>query len=193
MAKKSGGGEASSDSGTVWVAFFRGINVGGHNKLPMKALASDLASLEFSGVQTYIQSGNVVFHSAGGTAAAHSKAITELVRVRYGFAPWVLVLRGADLARCVAANPYPEAEGEPKTLHCFFLKARPTALKVEALDAIKKPNESYALVGTVFYLHAPDGIGKSKLAERAERILGVEATARNWRTVCNVLEMAHLR
>lgn len=79
-----------------------------------------------------------------------------------------------------------------KTLHCFYLAEELATLNTEALEAIKKPSESYGLVGQVFYLPAPDGIGKSRLAERTERLLGVNPTARNWRMVHNVLEMSNL-
>ncbi|HKZ73221.1 MAG TPA: DUF1697 domain-containing protein [Steroidobacteraceae bacterium] len=60
---------------------------------------------------------------------------------------------------------------------------------LEALERVKGATEAFALEGRTFYLHTPDGFGTSKLAERAERLLGVEATARNWRTVCALLEM----
>jgi uncharacterized protein (DUF1697 family) len=60
---------------------------------------------------------------------------------------------------------------------------------LKALDAIKADNERYKLAGNVFYLHAPDGVGNSKLAARAEKLLGVAASARNWNTVCKLAEM----
>jgi len=174
----------------TYIALFRGINVGGHNKMPMKELAALLEGLGLSGLRTYIQSGNVVFRAPRGTGAHWSATIRTTVEGRFGFSPCVLVMEAAVLAKVAAANPYPEAEADHKTLHLFFLAAKPKSPDVEAMDRIKTPTESYTLLGTVFYLHAPDGIGKSKLAERAERLLGVEATARNWRTVREVLALA---
>jgi uncharacterized protein (DUF1697 family) len=64
---------------------------------------------------------------------------------------------------------------------------------LEALNRLKSDNESFKLIGDVFYLHAPDGIGRSKLAARAEKLLGVETTARNWNTVTRLLEMTRAR
>jgi len=58
------------------------------------------------------------------------------------------------------------------------------------LNGIKAKSESFALKGRIFYLHTPEGFGTSKLAERAERYLGVDATARNWRTVSAVFDLA---
>ena len=173
-----------------WIAFFRGINVGGNNRLPMKDLVELLEVLGVSDARTYIQSGNAVFRSPEGPAARWEAAIGEAVEARFGFAPRVLVMDAAALAAAASANPFPAAETDHKTLHLFFLADTPTSPDWAGLDRVKSPSEAYALIGRVFYLHAPDGIGRSKLAERAERLLGVEATARNWRTVQSVLALA---
>jgi uncharacterized protein (DUF1697 family) len=174
----------------TFIAFFRGINVGGHNKLPMKELTELLEGLGLSGVRTYIQSGNVVFRAAKGTNAHWSAAIRAAVESRFAFSVWVLVMDAAALAKIADANPYHHAEADHKTLHFFFLASKPKSPDMEGLERLRSPTESCALLGTVFYLHAPDGFGKSKLAERVERLLGVEATARNWRTVREVLALA---
>ena len=176
----------------TWIALFRGINVGGNNKLPMKELASLLEGLGLSGVCTYIQSGNVVFRSARGTAEKWSGEIRRAVEVRFGFSPWVLVMEATALRKIATANPFPHAEADHKTLHLFFTAAPPDGADRAGLDALKSPTETWAIVGPVFYLHAPEGIGRSRLAARAERLLGVEATARNWRTVREVLALAEL-
>lgn len=173
---------------TRWVAFFRGINVGGHNLLPMKALKADLESIDLSEVQTYIQSGNVVFSAAGKSAPTLSKAIAALVKERHRFDPWVHVLTADALENTLSQNPYKEAD--PGSLHYFFLAKEPQTVDFAALDSLKAPSESYSLRERVLYLHAPDGIGKSRLATRVERSLGVETTARNGRTVIKVLELA---
>lgn len=175
----------------TYIAFFRGINVGGHNKMPMKELAALLEGLGLTGVRTYIQSGNVVFRASKGTESQWSAAIRTAVEGQFGFSPWVRVMEASALKKVAAANPYPQAAADHKTLHLFFLASRPGAPDFEGMDRVKTPTESYTLRDTVFYLHAPDGIGKSKLAERAERLLGVEATARNWRTVTEVLALAY--
>jgi uncharacterized protein (DUF1697 family) len=75
-------------------------------------------------------------------------------------------------------------------VHLFFLAERPKELNLKSLEALRAKTERFALKGRVLYLHTPDGFGKSKLAARAERLLGVEATARNWRTVTTLLAMA---
>ena len=76
-----------------------------------------------------------------------------------------------------------------KELHLYFLVSRPKKPDLDRLDAVKARSERFALKDTVFYLYAPDGIGRSKLAAAVERSLGVAATARNWNTVEKLLEM----
>ena len=93
--------------------------------------------------------------------------------------------------KAAAANPFPQAAGNPASLHLFFLDAAPKNPDVKSLEALRTGSEAFALKGRVFYLYAPDGIGRSKLAERAGRFLGVDsATARNWRTVTTLLAMS---
>ncbi len=174
----------------TWIALFRGINVGGRNILPMKELVRDLQSLGLEDVKTYIQSGNAVFRAAREDAAALGAEISATIEGRHGFRPHVLLLSADQLADAIASNPFPEAEAEPKTLHVSFLASLPPAPDLDALAAVKAPSERFHLTDRVFYLHAPDGIGRSKLAAKAERLLGVPITARNWRTVDKLREIA---
>ena len=175
---------------TTLIALLRGINVGGNNKLPMKELSALLTGMGLRDVQTYIQSGNVVFRCEPKNKATLAANITAAIKAQHGFAPHILLLEAAELRKAMATNPYPEAETEPKSLHLFFLDKAPQHPDLKSLDDIKADNERYKLAGKVFYLHAPDGVGNSKLAARAEKLLGVAASARNWNTVCKLAEMA---
>lgn len=175
---------------TTFIALFRGINVGGKNLLPMGQLVPLLEALGLQNVSTYIQSGNVVFQSVELDPADLAERIQSAVHESHGFTPQVFVLGVDELERAVRANPYPEAEPEPKSLHLSFLETRPQHPDLDVLEGLKLDSERFELRGEVFYLHAPEGIGRSKLAGRVERALGVSATGRNWRTVCRILEMA---
>jgi len=174
----------------IYIALFRGINVGGHNKLPMEELVKTLAELGFRKVETYIQSGNVVFESEETNRSVLVDKIRNIIERRHGFVVDVIMLRADEFDEALAANPYPEAEGEPKTLNLYFMKSAPQKPNLKRLEEIQSENESYTLLGKVFYLHAPDGIGRSKLAAGIEKALGVSATARNWRTVIKIKAMA---
>jgi uncharacterized protein (DUF1697 family) len=174
----------------VWIALFRGINVGGNNLLPMRELAALLGKLGAHEVKTYIQSGNAVFRHASEDASVLAQRIGRAVEQAHGFAPRVLVLTREQLAQVVAANPFRAQVAEPTTVHVLFLAAPPSHPDLAALERVKAASESFALCGTCCYLHTPEGLARSKLAERAERLLGVAGTARNWRTVGKLLELA---
>lgn len=171
------------------IALLRGINVVGNNKLPMKELAALLTEMGLRDVQTYIQSGNVVFHTNAKNKTALAAKISAAIEAQHGFAPQVLLLDAEELREAMAGNPYPEAESVPRTLHLFFLAQAPQRPDLKSLEAIKTASERFKLAGQVFYLHTPDGVGGSKLAARIEKALGVAATARNWNTVCKLAEM----
>jgi uncharacterized protein (DUF1697 family) len=172
------------------VALFRGINVGGNHMLPMKELKALLERHGCADVQTYIQSGNAIFRSANADNEALASRLTAAVLKSHGFEPRVLLLSCNELEKAVAGNPFPQAAANPKSLHLFFLADVPRKPDLKALESLKAPTEQFALKGRVFYLYTPSGFGPSKVAERVERVLGVAATARNWRTVTTLLGMA---
>ncbi len=174
---------------TTLIALLRGINIGGNNPLPMKELVALLSELGLREVRTYIQSGNVVFRSNAKDRAALAAKISATIKAQHGFAPQVLLLDADELRAAMANNPYPEAEATPSSLSLLFLAEAPSHPDLKGLEALKTSSERFKLVGKVFYLHAPDGFGRSKLAANAERLLGVPASGRNWSTVCKLAEM----
>ena len=174
---------------TIYVALLRGINVGGKNSLPMQKLRDMLAALGCEDIKTYIQSGNAVFRSDDERALLSSK-IEVAVDEKFGFAPTVLLLTIDDYHSILAANPFPDAVDDPKSLHVSFLAEACVDPDLNSLDALKSPTENYELAVNAFYLHAPDGIGRSKLAAKVEKYLGVPATGRNWRTTTKLAELA---
>ena len=176
----------------TWIALLRGVNVGGRHIVPMKALTSELEALGLTDIKTYIQSGNIVFRDSKRTAAALAAEIGNAINARFGFEPHVAVISYKDFAGSVTSNPFYESmtDENGKTLHLFFLDRTPLDLDQNRLEAIRQPSERWQLNGQVFYLHTPEGFGDSKLAVQVEKILGVPTTARNWRTVCALLELA---
>jgi uncharacterized protein (DUF1697 family) len=175
---------------STYIALLRAVNVGGVASLPTKDLVELLGKLRLANVRTYIQSGNAVFQASRKDAARLPAKIRAAVSRKLGFAPEVIVLRLDDLESAIAGNPYREAASAPNSLHLTFLASAPRAPDLAALEKLRKSNERFALKGKVFYLHAPDGVGKSKLAARIERALGVAGTARSWRTACKLAELA---
>lgn len=171
----------------TFIALFRGINVGGNNSLPMKTLKTILESLGCEKVRTYIQSGNAVFQSSVPDPVRLAETISAAISDKCGFEPRILLLKRTDLEEAVKHNPFPMDPGN--RLHFFFLAEEPKHPDLEGLKLLKTGSESFQLFRKVFYLHAPDGIGRSKLAAGTERRLGVATTARNWNTVNKLMEM----
>ena len=174
----------------TYVALFRGINVGGKNTLPMKELVAILEGVGAQKVKTYIQSGNAVFVCKDKEPSKLSRQIRAEIKKRCGFDPHVLLLGLGEFEESIRQNPFPEAESDPATLHAGFLAASPERPDVKTLESLKSESERFRLIGRVFYLHAPEGIGRSKLAAKAEKMLGVPMTDRNWRTVTTIQKLA---
>lgn len=167
------------------VALLRGVNVGGRNKLPMADLRSLFSSLGHEDVVTYVQSGNVVFTSAG---AVEPTAIEATIARRFAIDTTVVLRSLAELERVLESNPYPAAD--PSHLHVGFLPYPP------ARDALRLPDlsgfapEQATLVGCELYLHLPNGMGRAKLPPFLDRQLKVPTTVRNWNTVNQLTELA---
>jgi len=165
-----------------WVILLRGINVGGHGKLPMADLRALLQAMGLQDVQTYIQSGNVVVRGPRPDAGS----IMDKVEAKFGFRRDVQVFSAAAFEAVALACPFSPVVG--KHLHVWFTGP------IEGLDlaeAIAHAAEDEALrIGPqAVYLYAPSGIGRSKLAEKLPRYLPASATARNWSTVQKLREM----
>jgi len=173
-----------------WIALLRGVNVGGRNKLPMESLSSIFAKAGCENATTYIQSGNVVFEADFDPGDEFAEAICEAIESKHGFRPAVSLVSGDSLQHAVASNPYPGAVSDHRSLHVFFLERSPGAEQMDAARKLLSESESMQIIGTLLYLHAPNGIGRSKFVSGVERALRMRATARNWRTVTKLAELA---
>lgn len=172
----------------TWVALLRGVG-GGIRPLPMRELTVALEGIGLKDVRTYIQSGNVVF-SSSRAAARLADEIECCIEKEFGFHSNTFVLSVPELQRAAKGNPFPQADEKPQALHLFFLAKPAKAAQLDAMNEIKAKSEQFVLTNKVFYFYAPDGFGISKLGAKAERLLGVDTTARNWRTVGKLLELA---
>jgi uncharacterized protein (DUF1697 family) len=181
---------AGRDPLTTYVALLRGINVGGKNQVPMPALRATVESLGHEDVQTYIQSGNVVFKSRSRSVPRITSALQTAVAKEFDLPVSVVVRTPRELERAAGANPYLAAGADPSSLHVVFLGSSPTKASVKALDPDRSPPDEFAVGHAEVYLHCPHGIGRSKLTvDYFERTLGGPATIRNWKTVTKLLEL----
>jgi uncharacterized protein (DUF1697 family) len=183
---------AETTEATRWVVLLRAINVGGAGRLPMAELRACLTDTGFSNVRTYIQTGNVVADlSLGHSAQQVESTVSEAIGAAFGFEPPVVALTVAQLHHVIAANPYrAEGDDDPKAVHYFFGADAPGAEARRALDELVADGEAFNVGDGVAYLHAPAGIGRSKLAVALGKRLGERTTARNHRSVLAIAELA---
>jgi uncharacterized protein (DUF1697 family) len=146
----------------------------------MAELKTRLQDSGFEQIKTYLQSGNVVLKGKSHP----ERVVKSLVQDHFGFTPEVCVLTVSEFETVMQNNPYKGYEG--KFVHVYFCKDTP-AVNHDKIQPMALPSERYAINGKVCYLHAPDGIGRSKLVANIEACLGVAATGRNLNTV-NKLE-----
>jgi uncharacterized protein (DUF1697 family) len=175
---------------STWIALLRGINVGGHGRLPMKSLVAIFEDCGCANVRTYIQSGNVVFEATSAKTKSLATKISDAIEQDHGFRPAVYILAANKLLSAIANNPFPDAAAEPKSLHLFFLDKPVGAKQTAKIDKLLATSESVRIDGKLVYLHAPDGIGRSKFVRGVDKALGTGTTARNWRTIGKLAEMA---
>ena len=182
-----------SNSEKVWIGLFRGINVGGNNKLPMKELVKIMEADGFADVKTYINSGNVVFgYDIGDTQLDEGdigRIIEMLVDRHFGFRSKVFVMTADHLKTLLDVNPFRDREHKGAAQHLFFIQGPIFKADTARMDELKAANEDYKLTDRCFYFYAPDGIGRSKLIEKLSQCLKADMTARNLNTVETLLEM----
>lgn len=173
----------------VWAALLRGVNVGGSGRLAMAEWRAMLAEAGLDRPETFIQSGNAVFGSMLERSVL-SEVIAGGVAARFGFRPAVVLKTTGELAR---AAHHPFAGAAPEKVHAFFLQAPCDRVDAAALASLATPTERWSLAGDIFYLWAPDGVGRSKLANRMHLAVPGCVTARNLRSVAAVLALMQAR
>lgn len=172
----------------AYASFFRAINLGSYNKIPMAKLKALHEDLGFENVSTYVQSGNVVFTAK----AADTAKLEKQIMAKLGGDIVVVVRNVKDMRDVVKKNPFPDrATSDPGLLVVIFLATPPTAAAKKSLLEVNVGPEEKAFAGRELYVFYAAGQGRSKLGNALiEKKLGVRGTARNWNTVTRVLEMA---
>ncbi|WP_417765086.1 DUF1697 domain-containing protein [Sphaerisporangium dianthi] len=171
------------------VALLRGINVGKNKQVPMAALRELVESLGFEDVKTHLRSGNVVY-TASATPAAAAKKIEAALGKDMGVKAAVIARSHDDLAAIVKSDPLGDVAGNPSLYLVTFLSEKPKTKPLKDLDPGEFTPEVFKHDGREIYTWSPDGVRNAKLTYQYwEKLLGVTATARNWRTVTKLLDM----
>lgn len=174
----------------TYIALLRGINVGGKNSLPMKDLAGMFQRAGCEDVQTFIQSGNVVFQ-CGKDLARNVPDLLEAAILKEKKIRVPVVVRGASAwKKIIEHNPYLKGT-DPKWLHVGFLSGKPKAVDVKTLDPERSAPDEFQVIGSEVYFKLPNGIGKSRLTSQYfDSKLHMVITIRNWSTVLSLMEMS---
>ena len=171
----------------TYIAFLRGINVGGHKKILMADLKLLLESIGLQDVQTYIQSGNVVFKSKEETNLASK--IAKAIETKYGFIVPVLVKKASELSEILSKCPFFNEKREKS--YFILLEESPTQENIELIATFSNLNEEFYIAQNCVYIYYAVGAGKAKMGVNFfERKLKVIATARNYRTMVKLIDMA---
>jgi len=178
----------------LYIALLRGINVGGNNKIKMADLREALGSLGLTRVQTYIQSGNVLFESDEDEAPLRRR-IEQTIEQKFGLSIKVILRTSAELRTIVENCPFTdkqiadaEANSEAECLYVSMLLEEPPADRMEKLKAFDAKDDQYRLAGRNLYLLYSQSIRNSKLSAQVEK-LGVPSTVRNWKTINKLIAL----
>lgn len=175
----------------TYVAMLRGINVGGNKRIKMDRLRASFAAVGCEQVQTYIQSGNVVFKSAKMAPATLARKLEGRILQDFGFSALVITRTYEEMKQAVDDNPFLKERGiDPERLHLVFLPEAPAPSALKELAALTTEPDCSRCMGKEIYLYLPNGFAHSSLANNPiERRLLNRATTRNWRTVSKIYQM----
>ena len=175
----------------VYVAMLRGINVGGNKRIKMDKLRTSLEALGLEEVETYIQSGNVVFKAAKVTPAAISTKIEASIPKTFGFQVSVITRTADEINEAIAGNPFLKQPGiDPEKLHIAFLSEAPAPAALKKLAGLTVAPDQSRCLGKELYLYFPNGVSGSSLWRHPlDRVLSVITTTRNWKTVNTLHQM----
>lgn len=184
---------------TTYAVLLRGVNVGGHNRLPMADLRTALASAGMQQARTYIQSGNIVVDADDVDPEIVAARVRSVIATAFHLDVPAVAMTAVELGELAAANPFAD-EPDLRRVHAIVLPSGPTPEMVDAVaarvaaSAAKGARDDVRIVGRTAYLHTPDGFGSSDLARalssaRSNPLSG--GTARNWATVTALLALCH--
>lgn len=174
----------------MYVAFLRGLNVGGRNRIAMTDLTALFEASGARSVRTYIQSGNVMFQAPAKELERVLAAVEGRIEARLGSQVPIALRSGNRLGAIAAEHPFDSKATDPRQLHVGFLSERPSPETVDRLDPDRSPPDRMLVRGAEIYLLLPNGAARTKLSQAYfDSVLGIPSTFRNWRTVRTLARM----
>ncbi|GIK59141.1 MAG: DUF1697 domain-containing protein [Ignavibacteriota bacterium] len=176
-----------------YIALLRGINVSGQKLIKMSELRTLFEKAGLQNVQTYIQSGNIIFSSKEKLSGKISQNISSAIKKKFGFDVHAIVLTPGELDKVILSNPFIKTQKESDKLYIIFLSSIPSKDNVNRIIAAEYFPEEYIVDGKCIYLFVPNGYGKAKLNNNFfENKLKVFGTTRNLKTLNALIELTKL-
>lgn len=177
---------------TTYISILRGINVSGKRIIKMDALRELMSALKFANVQTYIQSGNVIFKTKEIATDVLSKKIAAAIEKQFSFEVPVITITLDELKQSVENNPFLNHKNKDVSfLHLTFLAEAPQESLFNAIESNNYLPDEIQLINKTLYLYCPNGYGNTKLHNIfLEKKLQVTATTRNWKTCNELIQLA---
>lgn len=177
---------------TTYISILRGINVSGQKIIKMDTLKEMYEDLQFINVQTYIQSGNVVFQCNKPEQKDLELIISNQIVNKFGFEVLVIVFEISEFKSIIERNTLAtDKTKDTSRLYVTFLSYKPEGVNIENIYQYKSPEEEIVITEKAVYLYCPSGYGKTKLSNTFfENKLKVGATTRNWKTTTELLKIA---
>ena len=174
-----------------FIALLRGINVSGQKQIKMSDLKILFEELNFTNVQTYIQSGNVIFSAKEKSIQKLEDKIASGIKRKFDFNVQVVVITPEEIEYVLKSNPFIKRKKDADKLYVTFLGNNPSDENIKRLNNIDYSPEEYIIDGRYIYLFVPNGYGKAKLNNNFfENKLKVSATTRNWKSVNQLFELS---
>ena len=172
----------------TYVALLRGINVGGHKKIPMVELRNLFSKHGYKNVMTYIQSGNVIFQSTEITISDLKNNIEEVIKTYFGFDVPVLIMPYSKLKTIFNECPLPKEKKENS--YFMFVYSEPKVSAINEIGGLTGKNEEFYITKNAIYFCSAKGYGETKFNNNFfEKKLDITATARNYKTVLKLLSL----
>jgi uncharacterized protein (DUF1697 family) len=177
----------------TYISFLRGVNMAGHNSIRMTDLIALFKDMGFNDAVTYIQSGNVIFSSVAVSAASEiASTIERAIFIRFNFNVPVLIRTVQEIKNFMPLNPFLTEENfDPSKMAVMFLHEKATKEQIQKVIKIDYLPDKFKVDGSEIFIYCPNGFGRTKLSTNFfEKKMGVTGTARNWKTITTILEIA---
>jgi uncharacterized protein (DUF1697 family) len=178
------------------ISLLRGINMTGHNSVKMKDLSELYKDLGFVDVETYIQSGNVIFSCPESRSSYDISTMLETtIHEKFGYNVPVMIRTMAEMKNLMSDNPFlDEGNFDASKMAVIFLHEEPTDTQIQKVSGVNYPPDKFKIAGTEINIYCPNGFGRTKLYTNFfEQKMGVVGTARNWKTITAITNLAERR